>query len=160
MRRRGRECALQILYQLDIGKELDGGAITDARLTEALAHFWASFEAVPDAEREFAERLVRGVVREVHALDEAIRKVSQNWRVDRMEKVDKSLLRLGAYEILRCPDIPRAASINEAIEIAKRFSGKESAAFVNGVLDQLAKSEADDDDGARGRSKDAGFDPD
>jgi N utilization substance protein B len=59
-----------------------------------------------------------------------------------MAKVDRSLLRLAAYEITRCPDIPRAASINEAIEIAKRFSGQESAAFINGILDQLGKEKA------------------
>jgi transcription antitermination protein NusB len=157
MRRRGRECALQILYQLDVAKELEGGALADERLTEVLEHFWASFESVGDEDRQFAERLVRGVVREVKDLDLAVEKVSQNWRVQRMEKVDKSLLRLAAYEILRCPDIPRAASINEAIEIAKRFSGKESAAFINGVLDQLAKGEDDDERGTR--AKDVGFDP-
>src|SRR4051812_12062056 len=111
MRRRGRECALQILYQLDVGKELDRTPSAE-RLKEALEHFWASFETVPDEERDFAERLVRGVVGELVELDERITQVSQNWRVERMDKVDKNVIRLAAYEILRCPDIPRAASIN------------------------------------------------
>jgi transcription antitermination protein NusB len=140
MRRRGRECALQILYQMDVSRDLETDA-GRARVDEAIAAFWASFETVEDDERAFAERLVRGVVADLGALDEAVARVSQNWRVSRMGKVDRSLIRLAAYEILRCPDIPRVASINEAVEIAKRFSGKESAAFVNGVLDQLVKAE-------------------
>ena len=139
MRRRGRECALQVLYQLDMNKEL----ISDVKselIDEALSRYWESFETVDLEERVFAERLVRGVARELCAIDEAIAKVSQHWRVGRMDKVDKNLIRLATFEILHCPDIPRLASINEAIEIAKRFSGKDSAAFVNGVLDQLTDS--------------------
>jgi len=140
MRRRGRECALQILYQMDVSRDLESDA-GRARVDEVLRAFWASFETVEDDEREFAERLVRGVVADLASLDDAVAKISQNWRVSRMGKVDRSLIRLAAYEILRCPDIPRVASINEAVEIAKRFSGKDSAAFVNGVLDQLSKAE-------------------
>ena len=138
MRRRARECALQILYQLDVARELDA-SLPDERLGDALTRFWSSFETVEDTDREFAERIVRGIVRELKTLDDAIARASQHWRVARMEKVDKSVLRIAAYEILRCPDIPHAASINEAIEIAKRFSGQESAAFINGVLDQIRK---------------------
>jgi len=141
MRRRGRECALQILYQMDLNRELDA-QVADERIDKALAHYWSSFESVVDEERAFAERLVRGVAKDLASVDEAIAKVSHHWRVGRMEKVDKALIRLAAYEILRCPDIPRAASINEAIEIAKRFSGKDSAAFINGVLDQLEREGA------------------
>jgi transcription antitermination protein NusB len=136
MRRRARECALQILYQLDVGRELNRD-LAKERVDAAVQAFWSSFEQVEDDDREYAERIVRGVVGELVAIDEAIAVASQHWRVDRMDKVDRNLLRLSAYEILRCPDIPRAASINEAIEIAKRFSGKESAAFINGILDQL-----------------------
>lgn len=138
MRRRGRECALQILYQLDIAKDLDA-AMELPELGEAIASFFKSFESVGDDDRDFAERLVRGVVHDLADVDNAIAKASQNWKVARMDKVDKALLRVAAYELLRCPDIPRAASINEAIEIAKRFSGKESAAFINGILDQLGR---------------------
>jgi N utilization substance protein B len=144
MRRRGRECALQVLYQLDIARELDG-AQRAALAEDALKAFWASFETVGEDDRAFAERLVRGVVGELVELDQAITKASEHWRMTRMDKVDKSLLRLAAYEILRCPDIPRAASINEAIEIAKRFSGKESASFINGILDQLKSGEGKTD---------------
>jgi transcription antitermination protein NusB len=142
MRRRGRECALQVLYQMDVGKDLDTEP-GRARIEEILRAFWQSFEEVDEEERVFAERLVRGVVSDLTALDQAIANVSQNWRVARMGKVDRNLIRLAAYEILRCPDIPRVASINEAVEIAKRFSGHESAAFVNGVLDQIGRVEGD-----------------
>lgn len=142
MRRRGRECALQILYQMDVGRELDSEA-GPQRVEEALAHYWQSFEAVEEEERAFAERLVRGVITDIQDIDAAIAEVSQHWRISRMGKVDRNLLRLAAYEILRCPDVPRAASINEAVEIAKRFSGGESAAFINGILDQLGRKGED-----------------
>ncbi len=156
MRRRGRECALQMLYQLDVGKDLE--TPSGPAIEQAMADFWKSFEAVDGEDREFAERLVRGVAKERQALDAELAKVSQHWRVDRMDKVDKNLLRLAAYEILHCPDIPRAASINEAIEIAKRFSGRDSAAFVNGILDQLGRDRTGD--GARDdEAKDVGVDP-
>lgn len=155
MRRRGRECALQILYQLDIGKDLDA-TVDSHHLGDVIASFFKSFETVSDDDRDFAERLVRGVVTELTVVDDAITKASQNWKVARMDKVDKALLRVAAYELLRCPDIPRAASINEAIEIAKRFSGKESAAFINGILDQLGRDVRPDEPR---ETKDAGFDP-
>jgi N utilization substance protein B len=144
MRRRGRECALQILYQMDMTHALASEA-GRGRVVEAIAAFWQSFktEELEDDEREFAERLVKGVTGDLTSLDDAITEVSQNWRVARMGTVDRNLIRMAAYEILRCPDIPRVASINEAVEIAKRFSGRESAAFVNGVLDQMGKGEGD-----------------
>lgn len=138
MRRRGRECALQILYQMDVNKDLETQAGL-GHVEEAIRSFWTSFETVEEDERSFAERLVRGVVGDLDAIDDAIAGVSQNWRVARMGKVELNLIRIAAYEILRCPDIPRVASINEAVEIAKRFSGKESAAFINGVLDHVGR---------------------
>lgn len=137
MRRRGRESALQLIYQLDVARIL--GTRDQTALDTAIRDYWASFEPVSPDDREFAERLVRGVAADVRGVDESITKVSHNWKLDRMAKVDRSLLRLAAYEMLSCPDIPRSASINEAIEIAKRFSGQESASFINGILDQLAK---------------------
>ena len=85
----------------------------------------------------FAERLVHGVVRELTAIDSALADASHHWRVARMGKVDRNLLRVAAYEMLFCQDIPRAVSINEAIEIAKRYNSSEAAAFINGILDQL-----------------------
>lgn len=140
MRRKGRESALQMVYQLDVAKLLERRDAT--AVDTAMRDYWSSFEPVSPDDREFAERLVRGLIDDLAGIDAEIDKVSHNWRLDRMAKVDRSLLRLAAYEILRCPDIPRSASINEAIEIAKRFSGQESASFINGVLDQLGRDKA------------------
>jgi N utilization substance protein B len=137
MRRRARECALQILYQLDVGRHFGPGVNEPTEIDAGMARYWENFESVSVAERVFAERLVRGVVEEVVPLDEAIAQISEHWRLDRMDAVDRNLLRLAAYEILHCPDVPRTVSINEAIEIAKRFSGPQAVAFINGILDQL-----------------------
>ena len=138
MRRRGRHCALQILYQMDMQGRLDGASVTPEVLGEELKRFWASFEQVDDAERDFAERLVRGVAGALEGLDTAISGASHNWKLPRMAKVDRNVLRLASYEILHCPDIPKAASINEALEIAKRFSGGgDSTGFINGILDNI-----------------------
>lgn len=128
---------MQILYQLDFGPASEGASVDPDTLETEIARFWASFEVVTDDVRQFAERLARGVASALPEIDQAIASASHHWKLGRMERVDRNLLRLAAFEILRCPDIPRAASINEAIEIAKRFSGTESAAFINGILDQL-----------------------
>ncbi len=137
MRRRARECALQILYQLDVTGGLGEEPLDAPRLAASIAAYWQSFAPVSDEERVYAERLVEGVVARTTELDAAIGGASLNWRVSRMDKVDRNLLRLAAYELLHCPDVPRAAAINEAIEIAKRYGSGESAAFINGLLDQL-----------------------
>jgi N utilization substance protein B len=140
MRRRGRVCALQILYQLDLAKELAADTFNPEAVRTAIGRYWQSFDPVDAEDEAFAERLVMGVAREVVAMDAALSAVSHHWKIARMDRVDRNVLRLAAYEMLRCPDIPRAASINEAIEIAKRFSNNDAAAFINGVLDQLARS--------------------
>lgn len=122
---------------------------------EAIRLFWASFPpaqgdaplaagedaAVDPAEREgadFANAIVRGYAHERQRVDELIRSVSQHWRLERMTRVDRNVLRLGAWELLSCPEIPRRVTLNEAIELAKRFGTESSAAFVNGVLDRIA----------------------
>lgn len=140
MRRRGRECALQLLYQLDLGTSLESRSGAADGLKNEVTAFWENFESVESREREFADRLVHGVLGAVEDLDVAITEASRNWKLPRMASVDRNLLRLAAYEILYCPDIPRSVSINEAIEIAKRFSGTEAASFINGVLDQLKEA--------------------
>ncbi|MEO0813424.1 MAG: transcription antitermination factor NusB, partial [Myxococcota bacterium] len=123
MRRRARECALQILYQLDVGGHLG----TNPDVGSEMQRYWDSFDPVTPEQRDFAERLVIGVSERVAELDETLDGASNNWKLARMAKVDRNLLRLAAYEILHCADIPRSASINEAIEIGKKFSGGESA---------------------------------
>jgi N utilization substance protein B len=136
-RRRGREAALQILYSLDVQPEL--GA------EPAIARFYGSFveEAASAAGegRAFVERLVRGVVEHLADIDARISGASLHWRLERMARVDRNLIRLAVYEMLFCDDIPGKVAINEAIEIAKRFGERETPAFVNGVLDRVLEDQ-------------------
>ena len=128
-RTKSRERALQALYQIDV-------ASTD--LEEALGRFWRSFEPVEREVRETAEGLVRGVAAHRREIDEAIEAVSVNWRLDRMAKVDRNVLRLAVHELLHRPDVPVKVVIDEAIELGKKFGSESSGAFVNGVLDRIA----------------------
>lgn len=95
-------------------------------------------ELDPEA-RDYAERLVRGVDERLAELDEILRKASTNWRLERMARVDRNLLRLGAYELLAAPDVPRAVILDESVELAKRYGTEDSRSFVNGVLDRVAE---------------------
>lgn len=123
-----REAALQMLFALDAG----GG--TPAQV---IADFWR--ETPGDAEgRAYADELVESIARDLEATDELIRAASKNWRLERMTRVDRNVLRLGAWELAHKRDIPRAVILDEAVEIAKRFGTEESGAFVNGVLDRIA----------------------
>lgn len=126
-RSRGRELALQFLYQLDLrGPEL----------IEEAPDFIAEQE--PDREvREFAARLVAGIHEHASALDEVIAAVAENWDIDRMAVVDRNVLRIASYELLHCKDIPPKVAINEAIELGKRYSTQNSGAFINGILDKV-----------------------
>jgi N utilization substance protein B len=128
-RTKARERALQALYQIDV-------AATD--LDEALARFWPSFEPVEREVREGAEGLVRGVANHRREIDEVIEQVSTNWRMDRMAKVDRNVLRLAVFELRWRSDVPVKVCINEAIELGKKYGSESSAAFVNGVLDRIA----------------------
>jgi N utilization substance protein B len=127
-RRRGREAALQILFAMD-----STGAEIERALREHFAFLAASFEG-----REYGEELARGVSANAAAIDEMIRKVSEHWRLERMPRVDRNILRLSAYELMFLPDVPRRVTLNEAIELAKRYGGEGSPGFVNGVLDRIA----------------------
>ena len=113
----------------------------------AVQRYWEAFEVVTPEEQAFAERLALGVAADETALDQAIGQVSLNWKMSRMDKVDRNLIRLAAYEILRCPDIPRSVSINEALEIARRYGGGDSVPFINGILDQLGRDRVDPEPG-------------
>jgi len=126
-----RERALQILFQYDIhGKP---GVWLD--------EFWKPLED-SDETRAFAERLVKGVLDHKQDLDGVIGKYSTNWKVSRMQIVDRNILRLGAYELLWLDEVPAKVTVNEAIELAKDFGDEEAAKFVNGVLDKVLASEA------------------
>ncbi len=129
-RRRAREYALQILFQIDFkGKEVNKKDIED---------FWSDKQESEDV-KKFAEDLVRGTIKSLDDIDSKIEKVAENWVLKRMAAVDRNILRFAAYEILYRNDIPSAVTINEALEIAKKFSSSEAAPFINGILDRLAK---------------------
>ncbi|HEY7163563.1 MAG TPA: transcription antitermination factor NusB [Candidatus Binatia bacterium] len=135
-RRRGRELALQALYQIEMTADPSGAAVE---------RFLNHFEGRPKA-KEFARRLVSGVVSQRPELDRLIEQYAENWKLDRIAITDLIILRIGAYELLFCADIPRNVSLNEAIEIAKRFGSMESAPFINGILDRVAQSATVKDD--------------
>src|SRR5438105_8912494 len=128
-RTKARECALQALYQLDTS----GGEPRDV-LRAILAHF----EDADADTAQFAEQLVRGVQSERGRIDELIQQSSAHWKLDRMARVDRNILRLAVYEIIRRADVPLRVTLNEAIELGKKFGSEESSAFVNGVLDRIA----------------------
>ena len=129
-RRKGRELALQALYQIELTADPSGAAVE---------RFLNHFEGRPDA-KEFARRLVSGVISQRPELDRLIEQSTEHWKMDRLAKVDHELLRLAAYEVAFCPDIPVAVSLDEAVEIAKRFGSEDSASFINGVLDRIAQT--------------------
>ncbi|HMA97076.1 MAG TPA: transcription antitermination factor NusB [Polyangiaceae bacterium] len=124
-----RESALQMLFAIDA---------TEADVDDVIRDYWR--ETPGDAEgRAFADALVRGVVRSLSEIDRLITTASAHWRVERMTRVDRNVLRVGAYELARCPEVPRPVAIDEAVELAKRFGTEESSSFVNGVLDRIAE---------------------
>jgi len=127
-RRIARELAVQFLYQFDLG----GGT-----LEEALPLFWETQSEVSDDGRKFTEELIHGVVERRVPIDERIAKYTDNWDLPRIAAVDRNILRLAMYEMLFRDDIPPVVSINEAVDIAKKFSKRASGAFVNGILDRL-----------------------
>ena len=132
-RRRAREAALQMLYQWEVGRLSPGDAI--------LSYWAAHGDAVdvPEAQREFAERLVRATAARLEEIDGLLAQGTRNWRVARMAVLDRLVLRLATGELLVEPT-PPAVVINEALELARAYCGEESVAFVNGVLDAVRKT--------------------
>jgi len=138
-RRKSREAALQALFYI----EADKLAETDKKeQDELLNHFCTNFEDILTKEiKPFFLLLVNGVLNCRAELDTLLNKCSKNWKLSRMSSVDKNIMRIGAFELLKCPDIPASVTIDEAVEIGKKFGAKESGAFINGVLDQIRKQE-------------------
>jgi len=128
-RRKGRELALQALYQIEMTGD---GSVA------AVDFFLNHFEGKSKA-KEFARRIVSGVVSQRAEIDRLIERCTENWKLVRIAKVDLVIMRMATYELVFCPDIPLAVSLDEAIEIGKRYGDLESAAFINGVLDQIAQ---------------------
>jgi N utilization substance protein B len=129
-RRKAREFALQLLYQLDIRQ--------DKPSTTVLRNFWKDNESDEEVQA-FTEDLVKGTHKHQATINGQIQACADNWNLDRMASVDRNVLRMAVYEILYRMDIPANVTINEAVEIAKKFGTDESGAFVNGVLDSVAK---------------------
>ncbi len=135
VRRKGREIALQILYQSEWGSLED----IDVAVREYAQGLAPSSMPEEDPALAFAKSRLKGVLKHKDDLDQVIARNVRGWRLDRMASVDRNILRLGAYELLHCPDIPARVAINEAVELAKRFGSEDSRAFVNGVLDGILK---------------------
>ena len=127
-RSRGREVALQVLYQVEQNPGISPEEI----------HRFIERRLLADRKLcEFTESLTAGVKEHQAALDSMISMVAENWRLDRMAAIDRNILRLGAYEMLHCPEVPAKVAINEALELAKRYSTAQSSRFVNGILDRV-----------------------
>jgi len=127
----GREAALQVLFACDAGK------VAPDQVDQLLDDFWR--EVAGDVEgREFADTLVRSVLTNLTTIDQHISNASRHWRIERMARVDRNILRIGVQELAHQSDVPRAVIIDEAVELAKRFGAQGSSVFVNGVLDRIA----------------------
>jgi N utilization substance protein B len=126
-RRKSREFALQVLYQLNITKQ---EAIT--ALTRFQEHFSSNGEA-----DEFLEHLVLGVLEHCQEFDRLIEQYSENWRLDRINMIDRNILRMALFELLYCEGIPPKVTMNEAIDLGKRYGSENSGSFINGILDRI-----------------------
>ena len=124
----GREAAVQMLYSIEVSGE---------SVEMVIREFWRELPGEAEG-RAYADELVRGVMVEFEDADRRIQVASDHWRLERMARVDRNVMRLAVWELLHRPDIPRAVVLDEAVELAKRFGGDNSGAFVNGVLSRVA----------------------
>jgi N utilization substance protein B len=140
MRRRAREASLQLLYEIDLGGK-DAKEILDSERLPWQRSLVLEMDPNEDPAQveDFVRQIVEGVSRNVREIDQLIESHSTHWKISRMAIVDRNILRMAVFEILYCKDIPPSVSINEAIEIGKRYGTEESGAFINGVLDHIAK---------------------
>ena len=132
-RHRGREAAVQMLYQWEVGR---------VSMYEVRQTFWggpASEEALSDEERAFASALADGVADKLAAIDPVIVSAAEHWRIERMNVMDRLILRLAVYEFLHEPETPAKVIINEALELARTFSNEDAVRFINGMLDAIRK---------------------
>ena len=129
-RTKAREYALQMLYQVEI---------TRGNWQETLESFWQNNERedIPAELKDFSAQLLGGVIKHMQEIDKKISKYAANWQLERMAFVDRNIMRLGCFELLHRQDIPPKVAINEAVELAKKYSGVESGKFVNAILDQI-----------------------
>lgn len=128
-RRKGRELALQLLFQIDFNKE---------NFKQSVEDFWATHECGPEAQA-FAQKLAMGAVDNMAEIDGLLTEHAKHWNLERMAAVDRNILRSAIYELLYIKEIPPKVTINEALEIAKKYSTPDSVKFINGILDKVAK---------------------
>ena len=133
-RTKARECALQVLYQIDI---------TSDEPDVSLKGYWQDNRESEDI-MEFTAKLVQGACQKKCEIDRLIAMYAENWTIARMAVVDRNILRMAAYELLYCPDVPAKVCINEAIDLAKKFGDAESGKFVNGIIDRIHKENKKD----------------
>ena len=139
-RHKAREVAFQVLYRYDVARKATGAEPpAGPALAQELRGHFEHFD-VTDEARSFAAELVSGTLSNAEDLDKRVEATSANWRLSRMGFVDRSILRLAAYELFHMPQIPASVTIDEAVELAKRFGAENTPAFVNGVLDALARA--------------------
>ncbi|MCK5243594.1 transcription antitermination factor NusB [bacterium] len=129
-RRQSREIAFKILFQIDVGK---------LNSEEVIRYFLAQQKA-SEAVLEYARELSQGVIAENAKIDKVIKENTHKWKLERIAGVDRSLLRLAIYELLRYPHVPKSVIMNEAIELAKKYSTEESSSFINGILDKIGQA--------------------
>ena len=134
MRKRteSRECALKVLYQAEM---------TRRPMEAAMKNFWEGSPLEDQTVRDFTGRIVLGIEQKSQEIDDKITQYATNWQLKRMAVIDLTVLRIGVYELLFAPDIPPKVSINEAVELAKKYGDLESSKFINGILDKIHKSE-------------------
>ena len=131
-RTKARECALKILYQADI---------THREIHLSSGKFWNEFESPDETVKEFSDRLMTGIEQHIKAIDEKISQYATNWQLKRMAVIDRNVLRIGVFELMYATDIPPKVTINEAVELAKKYGDLDSSKFVNGILDKIHKEE-------------------
>ncbi len=132
-RRQAREAALQVMYQVDVGGADPGKAIADTAEMTGIAH----------DDLDFMKSLVMGSLGHLGDIDRVIAALSRDWNIERLARVDHNIMRIASYELLYRDDIPPGVAINEAVELAKTFGGKDSGRFVNGILAQVMDKAAE-----------------
>ena len=126
-RRKAREVALQVLYELDV---------LNIAAKEAITLFWNNFHATEDS-KKFSTLLIEGAWDNREQIDNLIRSCSEHWSLERMSRVDRNILRMAVYELLYCPNIPPKVTLNEAIDLGKMYGSENSGSFINGILDAV-----------------------
>ena len=134
-RRRAREIALQFLYQYDSQRET---RLEDSDIKQQINLFWLAKDAsVNEDVKDFATVLITGSCENMEGIDQIIKRYSKNWRLSRMPTIDRNILRMAIYELAYLRNIPPPVTINEAVELAKKFGTEESGSFINGILDRI-----------------------